>query len=202
MRRRAGTEVSALLESVLVNCYVALLRGINVGGNNLIKMSALKACFEGQGHRDVATYIQSGNVLFTSRSSNKPILVRRIEKALSETFAYESRVAVLSREELRRVVTEAPGGFGTRPDTYRYDVIFLKAPLTPDGAMKSMTPRPGVDRVWPGDVVVYSSRLISRASESRLGRIVGTPDYQNMTVRNWNTTCKLLDLLERMPPGT
>jgi uncharacterized protein (DUF1697 family) len=181
-----------------VNLYLALLRGINVGGNNLIKMPALKAYFEGEGHRDVATYIQSGNVLFASRSSNSPVLVRRIEKALSETFAYESRVVVLSREQLRHIVQAAPAGFGTRPATYRYDVIFLKAPLTSGQAMNSVTTRPGVDRVWAGDGVLYSSRLISRASQSRLGRIVGTPAYQDMTIRNWNTTRKLLDLMERM----
>lgn len=181
-----------------MNLYVALLRGINVGGNNLIRMPALKACFEAQGHGDVATYIQSGNVLFTSRSSNQGKLVRQIEKAVADAFACQSRVVVRSFEQLQRIVTAAPGEFGARPTTYRYDVIFLKDPLTADQAMKSVTARPGVDRAVAGDGVLYFSRLISRASQSHLSRIAGTPAYQNMTVRNWNTTGRLLELMERM----
>jgi uncharacterized protein (DUF1697 family) len=184
-----------------VNLYVALLRGINVGGNNLIRMPALKACFEAQGHGDVATYIQSGNVLFTSRSSNQRTLVRQIEKAVAETFACQSRVVVRSFEQLQQVVNAAPGGFGASPTIYRYDVIFLKDPLTADQAMKSVTARPGVDRAVAGDGVLYYSRLISRASQSHLSRIAGTPAYQNMTIRNWNTTGRLLDLMERMRAG-
>ena len=68
-----------------VTSYVALLRGINVGGSNLIRMVALKACFEAKGFRDVATYIQSGNVLFTASRGNQATLTGRIEKALSKT---------------------------------------------------------------------------------------------------------------------
>jgi uncharacterized protein (DUF1697 family) len=76
--------------------YVALLRGINVGGSNLIRMAALKACFEAEGFCDVATYIQSGNVLFTSSGANQRTLTGRIEQALSKTFVYQSRVVVRS----------------------------------------------------------------------------------------------------------
>ena len=61
-----------------MNVYVALLRGINVGGNNLIRMPALKACFEAQGFGEVATYIQSGNVLFTARRAGRRGLTRRL----------------------------------------------------------------------------------------------------------------------------
>jgi uncharacterized protein (DUF1697 family) len=181
-----------------VNIYVALLRGINVGGSNLIRMPALKASFEEQGHGNVATYIQSGNVLFTSKSSNQRTLVRQIERALSDSFSYSARVVVRSHEQMKEIVAAAPRGFGTRPAVYRYDVIFLKDPLTAPQAMKSVTTRAGVDRAVAGDGVLYFSRLISRASQSHLSRIVGTPAYQNMTIRNWNTTGKLLELMENM----
>jgi uncharacterized protein (DUF1697 family) len=183
-----------------VNPYVALLRGINVGGNNLIRMPALKACFEAEGLQDVATYIQSGNVLFTARSSQQALTVR-LEKALSNTFAYDSRVVVRSLEQMRAVVDRAPKGFGDRPAAYRYDVVYLKHPLTPDEALKSVTARAGVDRAFAGDEVLYLSRLISKAAQSQLNRVVGTPAYRNMTIRNWNTTCKLLQLLEAMRTG-
>jgi uncharacterized protein (DUF1697 family) len=184
-----------------VNVYVALLRGINVGGSNLIRMAALKACFEAEGFREVATYIQSGNVLFTASRANQRTLTGQIEKALSESFAYQSRIVVRSFEQMKAIVEKAPKGFGRQPTAYRYEVIFLWDPLTPDEAMKSVITKPGVDRVFTGDGVLYFSRLISRAAESRLRRVVGTPAYQNMTIRNWNTTAKLLDLMNRIQSG-
>ncbi len=82
-----------------MSLYVALLRGINVGGSNLIRMAALKACFEAEGFGDVATYIQSGNVLFTAGRANQQALTGQIEKALSRSFAYQSRVVVRSADE-------------------------------------------------------------------------------------------------------
>jgi uncharacterized protein (DUF1697 family) len=181
-----------------VNLYVALLRGINVGGSNLIRMSHLKACFEAQGLRDVSTYIQSGNVLFTAPRSNPPALVRRLETALSTTFAFPSRVVVRSFDQMKAIVEDAPDGFGARQAAYRYDVIFLKEPLTAAEALKGVSTKPGVDRVAAGDGVLYFSRLISKAAQSHLSRVVGTPAYQNMTIRNWNTTTRLLALMERL----
>jgi uncharacterized protein (DUF1697 family) len=181
-----------------VDPYVALLRGINVGGNNLIRMPALKACFEAEGLRDVATYIQSGNVLFTAGRSGQRTLTRQIEEALSKTFAYRPRVVVRSFEQMKAIVDAAPKEFGGRPAAYRYDVIFLREPLTADEAMKSVTANPGVDRVFAGPGVLYFSRLISKAGQSHLSRIVSKPIYQNVTIRNWNTTGKLFDLMERL----
>jgi uncharacterized protein (DUF1697 family) len=181
-----------------VNLYVALLRGINVGGSNLIRMPALKTCFLAQGFGDVDTYIQSGNVLFTARRSNQHVLTAEIETALSKTFAYRSRVVVRSFDEMRRVIDSAPKGFGGRPAAYRYDVIFLKDPLTAEEAMKSVSAKSGVDRVFAGDGVLYFSRLISKAAQSHLSRIVGKPAYQCMTIRNWNTSVKLVELMDHI----
>ena len=180
-----------------MNVYVALLRGINVGGNNLIKMAALKACFEGQGFCDVTTYIQSGNVLFTAAGPSQPALTSQIERVLSTTFAYQSRVVVRSFDQMKQTVEQAPKSFGRQPTMYRYDVIFLRDPLTPGEALKSVSARPGVDRVFAGEGVLYFSRLISKAAQSQLSRIVGTSAYKSMTIRNWNTTTKLLTLLDR-----
>jgi len=179
-----------------VNVYVALLRGINVGGSNLIGMPALKVCFEAQGFRDVSTYIQTGNVVFTAGRSSPRALSARLEKALSKTFRYELRVVLRSLDEMTAIVEGAPKGFGRRPTEFRYDVIFLRPPLTADEALRGIAVKPGVDRVFPGDGVVYASRLASKAAQSRLSRIVGTPAYQNMTIRNWNTTTKLLALMK------
>ena len=109
-----------------VNLYVALLRGINVGGSNLIRMTALKACFEAQGFGNVTTYIQSGNVLFTAGRASQHALIAGIERALSKTFAYQSRVVVRSLEQMKSAVENAPTGFGRQPSVYRDDVIFFE----------------------------------------------------------------------------
>jgi uncharacterized protein (DUF1697 family) len=111
--------------------YLALLRGINVGGKNIIKMADLKASFESMGFSEVQTYIQSGNVLFWSADKDKLKLAKQIEKNLSKRFNYSSLVVVVSHQELQKIVKSAPKGFGSEPDKYRYDVVFLKEPLTP-----------------------------------------------------------------------
>ena len=178
-----------------MNQYLALLRGINVGGKNIIKMAELKTCFEAQGYQRVRTYIQSGNVLFFSDEPDRARLAGQIEEALSKTFDYESRAVLRSFDEVKEVVGSAPEDFGSEPETYRYDVIFLKEPLTAVEAMESVTAREGVDRAFAGNGVLYFSRLISRASQSHLTRIIGTPVYQSLTIRNWNTTTKLLEMM-------
>ena len=64
--------------------------------------------------------------------------------------------------------------------------------------MKSVTAKPGVDRVFPGEGVLYFSRLTRKAAQSHLTRVITTPAYQQMTIRNWNTTSKLVELMERV----
>ena len=174
--------------------YVALLRGINVGGVNIIRMPALVACFEALGLTEVSTYIQSGNVLFSARGGAAD-LTRRLETALAATFSYRATVVLRSHKQLADILARAPRGFGAQPARYRYDVLFLKAPLTAAAALRDLPQRDGVDQAHAGPGVLYASRLVSKASQSRLGRVVGLPMYQLMTIRNWNTTTALLRLL-------
>ena len=176
--------------------YVALLRGINVGGNNMIKMADLKLCFEDGGFTDVSTYIQSGNVLFTATGAASAIPAE-VERILRSSFShYDASVVIRSKRQLAATVAEAPKGFGADRDAYRYDAIFLKPPLTTAQALKVVTAREGVDEVHPGPGVLYFSRLVSRVTRTHLNKIVGSPIYPNVTIRNWNTTTKLLALLE------
>jgi uncharacterized protein (DUF1697 family) len=176
--------------------YVALLRGINVGGKNLIKMTALRACFEAHGFQDVVTYIQSGNVIFRSSESGRARLCRRIEEVLTATFDYRASVVLRSRSQLRGVVAGAPDRFGAEPARYRYDVLFLKEPLHAPVAIKSVPTRPGVDQAHAGVGVIYFARLIRKAAQSHLTRLVSLPIYQRMTIRNWNTTTTLLRMMD------
>ena len=179
-----------------MNQYLVLLRGINVGGKNIIKMMDLKTSFEAMGFSNVLTYIQSGNVVVQSDEKDKVLLTDKIEKGLSKRFDFLARVVVISYKELAVIVHAAPEGFGSEDKKFRYDVIFLKEPLTPKEAMESVRVREGVDTAHAGKQALYFSRLISRAAQSHLTKIIGMPIYQNMTIRNWNTTTKLLALME------
>lgn len=175
--------------------YVALLRGVNVGGKNLIKMPALAACFEANGFANVATYIQSGNVLFDPPEP-AAASASRIEAMLGEAFALYARVVVRSHRQMRAIVDRAPDGFGAEPARYRYDVIFVKEPLTARAAMAHVPTNPAVDRANAGTGVLYFARLTSKATQSRLNKIISSPIYPSITIRNWNTTTKLLALLD------
>ena len=178
--------------------YVALLRGINVGGKNIIKMTDLKACVKSLGLENVETYIQSGNVLFHTGEADQARLESRLERGSLTAFRYDFTCrGAFGWAQTKTTITQAPPGFGSEPDTYCYDVISLKQPLTSSEAMKSITTKEGVDQAFGGEEVLYFSRLASRASQSRLARIMGMPIYQSMTIRNWNTTTKLARLWRR-----
>jgi uncharacterized protein (DUF1697 family) len=176
--------------------YLVLLRGINVGGKNKVPTARLRELLEELGYRDVATYIASGNVIL--RSDEPPVEIKRkIERALPTKFKLDSElisVLVLTHAELRAVVEHKPKGFGEEPGTYHSDAIFL-IDLDAAEAMEVFDPRPGVDRVWPGNGVIYSRRLSAQRQKSRLNKAITTPLYKSMTIRSWSTT---LALHERM----
>jgi uncharacterized protein (DUF1697 family) len=176
--------------------YVALLRGINVGGKNKVPMAALRAAVESGGHRSVRTYIQSGNVLFDSNAPAAGIEAD-LEALLARELGMDLVVVVRSHRQLRSVVRDAPDGFGTQPERFHSDAVFLKSPLTAAQAMQVVQTRDGVDRAWPGRGVLYFERLSERRTQSRMSRIMGTPEYQLMTIRSWSTTTKLLAMLEQ-----
>jgi uncharacterized protein (DUF1697 family) len=108
---------------------------------------------------------------------------------------------VRSHAQLRNIVARAPDGFGSEPDTYHSDVIFLKAGLSAQQAMRVVELRQGVDQAWPGTGVLYFARLSERRAQSRMSRIVGTPEYRLMTIRSWKTTTTLLSLFDRRRVG-
>lgn len=177
--------------------YVALLRGINVGGKNKISMAQLKQCLEKGGYLNVRTYINSGNILVESKLTAKRV-ESEIEEIISRNFNLDSsviKVLVLSNRQLRIIVDKKPKGFGDNPNVYHSDVVFL-INIKPADAIKVFNPKEEVDTIWQGTEVIYSQRLSALRTKSRLNQIVGTPAYKAMTIRNWNTTIKLLELAE------
>jgi uncharacterized protein (DUF1697 family) len=174
---------------------VALLRGINVGGKNLISMPELAACFSDAGYRDVRTYIQSGNVLFAAAPPSGPKLEDAVERMLEERFGIPIRVVIRSRDELAATIAAAPANHGS--EHLRSDVYFLKHPLTAEEALAELPElREGVDSVAPGPAAIYFSRVAAQASKTRITRLMSMPIFRQMTVRNWRTTTRLLEMLD------
>ncbi len=179
-----------------MNTYVTLLRGINVGGKNKVPMLELKECLAELGFVGITTYIASGNVILQSPNHAEEVR-QQIEEALPKRFQLDSeliRILVLTHDQLKMIVDDKPKGFGEQPDIYHYDVVFLMG-IDIAQALQVFDPREGVDQIWPGNNVIYSQRLSAERTRSRLNKIIGTPAYKAMTIRNWNTTLALLKML-------
>ncbi|WP_059370390.1 DUF1697 domain-containing protein [Treponema endosymbiont of Eucomonympha sp.] len=176
--------------------YVALLRGINVGGNNIIKMTELKKLFEEMGFSDVITFIQTGNVIFYDIEKDKTKLIKKIENKLFEKLKSNVNIALLTLFEMEEIMNKKPKNFGENNEKYRYNVIFLIEPLMVNEAIKEFNPREGVDSIHEGKKVLYFMILIEKRTKSRISKIVESKIYPKLTIRNWNTTEKLYELMK------
>jgi uncharacterized protein (DUF1697 family) len=176
--------------------FVALLRGINVGGKNLIAMSDLAGSFREAGFENVRTHGQSGNVLFDANDVGGPTLEHSVEQRLEDRHGVPILVVIRSRDELAATIAAAPADH--RSDRLRSDVFFLKDPLTAQSVYAELPEfREGVDSVALGPGALYFSRVAARATKTRIQRLMAMPVFQQMTVRTWRTTIRLLELLDR-----
>jgi uncharacterized protein (DUF1697 family) len=140
-------------------------------------------------------------VLASDKSARE--ISTRIEAALARDFKPDGdpiKVLVLSHRQLQAIIDHKPRGFGEQPHKYHSDAIFLMD-ITAAQAKSVFDPREGVDKVWTGDGVVYAQRLSAERTRSRLSKIMASPLYTSMTIRNWNTTTRLLDIVEGMAAG-
>ncbi|HEY3317167.1 MAG TPA: DUF1697 domain-containing protein [Coriobacteriia bacterium] len=174
--------------------YVALLRGINVGGRSKIDMKELKAVFEAAGMISVKTYINSGNVVFATDIAGHAQIAKALEDTIEERFGFLVRVLVRTVDEIRSVVEALPADW-TNDQTTKCDVFFLWDEVDRPSILEQLDFDPEMEDVQhtPGAVIRRIDR--KNASKSRLPKIVGTPLYQQMTIRNCNTVRKLLELM-------
>src|ERR1044072_1753543 len=105
--------------------FVALLRGVNVGGNNMISMKSLKESFARMGFNSVSTYINSGNLIFQSREDDLRKLEKKIEQMLSKEYQLDPKVVVRSLAEMEKLVNALPESWAA-DNIWRYNVIFLR----------------------------------------------------------------------------
>lgn len=160
-------------------------------------MVELKQYLEELGFKDVLTYIQSGNVILRSALS-AAVIGAQIEDMLPKKFKLDSsivKVVAIEHSAYKKIVANAPKNFGKDSAAFRYNVLFLMN-FSADEAMQQITAREGVDEVWQGDHVLYFCNSIAEATKSHLSKITQRPVYKSVTIRNWNTTSKLLELLK------
>ncbi|MHC5005410.1 MAG: DUF1697 domain-containing protein [Planctomycetota bacterium] len=183
------------------NRFVALLRGINVGGKNVIARDDLARCFEDLGFERVRTYIQSGNVLFRSGSRSVAKLTAAIEAGLADRFSYDARAVILSRDQYASAVDAAPAWWG-RDASWKHNALFTLAGVAPEDVLAGLpAPEADLETVATAPGVLFwsaSTAQVSRTTMMKLGR---SRLYRQLTVRNHNTVLKLRELIDEPPAG-
>ena len=174
--------------------YVALLRGINVGGKTLINMKDLKSCVEELGLDDVSTYIASGNVLFESGERSPAKLEKKIEHAIEKRFRLPVKVVVLGRAPYARIVKAIPKAW-IGNGSVRANVAFVRRGTDVKKVVRELQPDPAVEEVKPvGGAILWATKR-NALSRSVMRKLIGGAAYRELTVRNLNTTLKLQELL-------
>ena len=175
--------------------YIALFRGINVGGTNVLPMKDLVALLENIGSQNVKTYIQSGNAVFQNKEENASLLSNKIRATLNESHGFEPQVLLLTPEEIESAIESNPFPEAeSEPKTLH--VHFLASmPKNPDlGALESI--KSDRERFALKDRVFYlhapdgigRSKLAAN-TEKLLGVAI--------TGRNWRTVCKVMTMLKQ-----
>lgn len=172
--------------------YLALLRGINVGGNNIIKMADLKKVFEDHGYTDVVTYIQSGNVIFSSSEANEQTLAQDIETMLAEAFHYHGKIVLVSHTQLQTVLDRIPQSWHS--EDLRCYLAFVRAPFTPGEIAKEIKLNSETDMLETGSGVLYMSTKADGLTSSGFSKGISAKISQEITIRNLATIQKLLEL--------
>ena len=174
--------------------YVALLRGINVGGNNRVEMFRLKAVFESLGFADVLTYINSGNVVFSADRELPNQLAEKIRAAIEAEFGFKIPVVVRDKQNLETVHKAIPASW-VNDSTMKTDVLFLWESHDKAELLDNLAIRPEIEDVKyvPGAIVWRIDKV--NATKSGLLKIIGTELYRNVTIRNVNTLRKLVAMM-------
>ena len=190
--RRLGRPGSVPAGDPAVTAYAAFLRAVNVGGRNRCSMKDLSALVVELGHADVATYVQSGNVVFTA-SAPAADVAGGLERGFQQAFGFKAGVVLRSRKDLEGVVRRNPF---PPDDPTKVHVLFLAA--KPDRkAVGTLDPEAS-----PGDGFVVDGREVFLSYPNGSGRSKLNAAYFERklgvqgTARNWRTVTKVLDLME------
>jgi len=188
-----GKKLSIPFQEVIM-VYTALLRGINVGGNNKVDMKILKQSFEKAGMKNVVTYINSGNIVFTNASLSKNDIAKLLEEVILATFELQIKVLVLSLEDMKKVMAVLPESWAN-DDKMKSDVLFLWEDIDDMSVLDKLTFKPEIETVIyaPGAILWAIDKI--NVNKGSMTKLVGTKLYRQMTVRNVNTTRKVYELM-------
>ena len=176
--------------------FVALLRGVNVGGNNMISMKSLKESFEAMGFTNVSTYINSGNIIFQSKEDDPRKLEKKIEQMLSSDYQLESKVVLRSLPEMEKLLKALPQNWGDNSD-WRFNVIFLRHSIDSEKILDELPANSDIEEVLYRPGTLLWSVQASEANRSKFVKLSTRKSFKDMTVRNLNTTRKLYELMKK-----
>lgn len=183
------------MKSEKTNQFVVLIRGINVGGNSVIKMVDLKREIETCGFTHVTTFIQSGNVILESEESTEKV-AKKLETDLTNVFNIDFRIVVLSKEAFTKIMNDVPKEWKGSEDIRRY-IAFIRPPITVEEVIKVIKLKEDVDSIKIGSGVVYMTTTLSGITKSGFTKLISQKIYKDLTIRNYTTAEKLLALLNR-----
>lgn len=176
--------------------YVALFRGINVGGNNKVEMKKLKTTFETLGFKDIATYINSGNVVFKSKPKAASALSSTIEDAVRRDFDLDLKILVKDLPSVEAINKILPATW-VKDKTMRTDVMFLWEEFDKPVSLELMQLKE-VDNILYAPGALLWNILDKDYDQSGMLKMIGTKLYKNMTIRNVNTFRKLLEMMREI----
>lgn len=177
--------------------YVALLRGINVGGKATVRMAALKQTFEAEGMQQVKTYINSGNVIFSASEKDKGKLTKELEQAIAKDHKLPVKVLLKTHEDMRTLLEQIPTSW-TQGKELKCDVAFLWPEIDKPSVLDKIPRNEEYEDVRYAPGAVLRKIAYTDYKKGRFHNIIGTPTYKAMTLRNTNTVRKILELMEQM----
>ncbi len=177
--------------------YIALLRGINVGGNNKIDMKTLKTVFESAGMERVKTYINSGNIVFANDTFSQAELAPVLEAAIEAEFGLRIRVLIRSLDEMQAVFDVLPESW-SNGNEMKSDVFFLWDEVDEANAPSALPLTPGIGTLLVAPRALLYSVSREDAGRSGMNKLVGSKLYAQMTVRNVNTTRQIMKLMREL----
>lgn len=174
--------------------HIALLRGINISGKNKVSMPVLKTAFEEIGFLDVSTYINSGNVVFSSDIEDISELIRKCEAIIAKRFMLDIPVTIVSAKELADTLEHAPAWWGIDKESVNY-AIFLIAPITMEEVFAAVGEiKPEYEQIAHYGNVIFWTAPLKTFSKARWSKIASSSVNNNVTIRNANTAKKLLQM--------
>lgn len=172
--------------------YLALLRGINISGRNKIAMPVLREAFERKGFTAVKTYINSGNVLFSSDIQDQQKLIEICEALVMENFDLNIPVVVIALDELAEAITHAPDWWDQAAETIHY-AIFMIPPMTVTEVFAAVGEiKPEYEKIAHHDNVIFWSAPRKTFNKARWSKIASSTVNHHVTIRNANTVKKLI----------